>query len=116
MATTRSEAADWATWRGPNLNGIAAAGQTPPVAWSESKNVVWKTAIPGRGHSSPTIIGNQIFLTTADEESQSQSVIAFDRNTGKQLWMTPISKGGFPETHRKNTRVHVRICADFGLR
>jgi len=112
MATTRSEAADWPTWRGPNLNGIAAAGQTPPVAWSESKNVVWKTAIPGRGHSSPTIIGNQIFLTTADEQFQSQGVIAFDRKTGKQLWMAPISKGGFPETHRKNTHATPSVASD----
>jgi len=105
-------AADWATWRGPNLNGIAAAGQTPPTAWSESKNVLWKAPVPGRGHSSPTIVGDQIFLTTADEQSQTQGVIAFDRTTGKQLWMTPISQGGFPETHRKNTHATPTVACD----
>lgn len=112
FATTASQAADWATWRGPNLNGIAAAGQTPPVAWSETENVIWKAAVPGRGHSSPTIVGDRIFLTTADEASQTQGVVAFDRRTGEQLWTTPISKGGFPDTHRKNTHATPSVACD----
>jgi len=111
-AASASYAADWATWRGPNLNGIAAAGQLPPTTWSEAQNVLWKVAVPGRGHSSPTIVGEQIFLTTADEPPQTQSVIAFDRSTGKQLWTTPISKGGFPETHRKNTHATPSVASD----
>lgn len=110
--TNQSCAEDWASWRGPNLNGVAATGQTPPVSWSESQNVIWKATVPGRGHSSPTIVGNQIFLTTADEPSQTQAVIAFDRTTGKQLWMTPISKGGFPPTHRKNTHATPSVASD----
>ncbi|MEO8495303.1 MAG: PQQ-binding-like beta-propeller repeat protein [Planctomycetota bacterium] len=112
LAASASHAADWATWRGPNLNGVAAAGQSPPVTWSESENVVWKVPVPGRGHSSPTIVGDRIFLTTADEPSQTQAVLAFDRQTGKQLWMTPISKGGFPETHRKNTHATPSVASD----
>ena len=112
IATAPSDAGDWATWRGPNVNGIAATGQTPPVAWSDSNNVIWKTPVPGRGHSSPTIVGNQIFLTTADEQTQTQGVLAFDRATGKQLWTTPISKGGFPETHRKNTHATPSVACD----
>ncbi|HUG67121.1 MAG TPA: PQQ-binding-like beta-propeller repeat protein [Pirellulaceae bacterium] len=112
IVSTPSDAADWATWRGPNLNGIAADGQTPPVAWGERDNVIWKTPVPGRGHSSPTIVGNQIFLTTADEQAQTQGVIAFDRETGKQLWTTAISKGGFPETHRKNTHATPSVACD----
>ncbi|MBC8351775.1 MAG: PQQ-binding-like beta-propeller repeat protein [Planctomycetes bacterium] len=112
MAMKPAIASDWATWRGPNLNGIAAAEQTPPTTWSKSQNVVWQSPVPGRGHSSPTIIGNRIFLTTADEQSQTQGVIAFDRATGKQLWTTPISKGGFPETHRKNTHATPTVASD----
>ncbi len=109
---SETRAADWATWRGPNLNGVAADGQTPPVSWTESQKVIWKTPVAGRGHSSPTVVGDRVFLTTADERSQTQGVIAFDRATGKQLWTTPISQGGFPETHNKNTHATPTVACD----
>ncbi|MBN2089900.1 PQQ-like beta-propeller repeat protein [candidate division KSB1 bacterium] len=55
---------NWTQWRGPTGNGIALQGN-PPLEWSETKNIKWKTEIPGKGHSSPIIWGDQIFLTTA---------------------------------------------------
>ena len=70
---------DWQNWRGPTGNGIAASGQTPPTKWDSKTNVIWKTKVPGRGHSSPTIVGNRIFLTTSDDDNQQQSVVCFDR-------------------------------------
>src|SRR5579871_1607104 len=75
-------ASDWPWWRGPNRNGIAAEGQKPPLKWSESENVVWKARVPGRGHGSPTVVGDQVFLATADEEQEVQSVLYYDRRTG----------------------------------
>lgn len=56
----------WAQWRGPDGQGIAS-DQGVALEWSASKNVVWKTAIPGRGFSSPVVWGDRIFLTTAIE-------------------------------------------------
>src|SRR5512140_914951 len=41
---------DWPNWRGPTRDGIAAPGQNPPLHWSETEGVLWKAAIPGRGH------------------------------------------------------------------
>src|SRR5918992_3323132 len=60
------EAADrnWPQWRGPRATGVAPHA-TPPIEWSETKNVAWKVEIPGRGASSPVVWGNQIFLTSA---------------------------------------------------
>src|SRR6516225_2756955 len=55
---------DWAQWRGPLGTGVAPDAQ-PPVEWSETKNIRWKSALPGKGHSSPAVWGEQIFLTTA---------------------------------------------------
>ena len=57
---------NWAQWRGPLATGEAPQGD-PPLAWNEAdgKNISWKTAIPGRGHSSPIVWGDRIFLTTA---------------------------------------------------
>ncbi|MCH7814141.1 MAG: PQQ-binding-like beta-propeller repeat protein, partial [Planctomycetes bacterium] len=54
----------WPQFRGPLGTGVAPNGD-PPVTWSEDRNVRWKTAIPGRGHSSPVVWGDRIFLTTA---------------------------------------------------
>jgi len=56
----------WSQWRGPDGQGIAGdAGVT--LEWSAEKNVLWKTAIPGRGFSSPVVWGDRVFLTTAIE-------------------------------------------------
>ncbi|GAB4136149.1 MAG: PQQ-binding-like beta-propeller repeat protein [Planctomycetaceae bacterium] len=104
---------DWAAWRGPNGNGIAAAGQIPPVAWSPSRNVMWKARIPGRGHSSPTIVGNKILLTTADDKRQVQTVLCLDRKTGRRLWKTDVNTGGFPrKIHPKNTHATPTIASN----
>ncbi|MEZ6131654.1 MAG: PQQ-binding-like beta-propeller repeat protein [Planctomycetaceae bacterium] len=105
-------AQDWAQWRGPNRNNTAPEGQQVPTEWSESKNVVWKVPVPGRGHSSPIAVGDLIVLTSADEQRQQQGVFAFDRNSGKPRWATEISQGGFPKSHSKNTHASSTACSD----
>ena len=63
----RGEALDnWPHWRGPLATGVAPRGD-PPLLWNEADgtNIRWKTEIPGRGHSTPIIWGDRIFLTTA---------------------------------------------------
>src|SRR5882724_9486304 len=54
----------WAQWRGPLGMGVSPTAQ-PPVEWSETKNIRWKTALPGKGHSTPIVWGERVFLTTA---------------------------------------------------
>jgi len=54
---------DWARWRGPNNDGMARGDA--PIEWSDTKNIAWRVPIPGRGHSSPIVWGDKIFLTTA---------------------------------------------------
>src|SRR5437773_12435038 len=50
----------WPKWRGPEDNGMARTDA--PLRWSDTENIKWKTAIPGRGHSSPVIWGDRIFV------------------------------------------------------
>lgn len=59
-------AEDWSQFRGPNGDGRADRRQ-PPVAWGDSKNIAWKTALPGRGWSSPVTDGQRIWVTAAIE-------------------------------------------------
>ena len=95
---------DWPWWRGTNHNGVANEQGTLPVNWSETKNVIWQTPVPGRGHSSPVVVGDRIYLATADKSKQQQGLVAFERSSGKQLWMRVLNEGGLPaRNHRKNT-------------
>ena len=55
---------NWPQWRGPLGVGVAPAAN-PPVEWSESKNVRWKIALPGKGHSTPIVWRDHVFITTA---------------------------------------------------
>jgi hypothetical protein len=103
---------DWPWWRGPNFNGIAADGQNVPTEWSTTQNVLWKVPVPGRGHASPTIVGDRIFLTTADESTQQQGIVCLSRKNGSQLWLSPLSRGGFPQTHAKNTHATPTVACD----
>lgn len=63
-AEEKPSPAHWAQWRGPLGNGVSPIAN-PPVTWSETENIRWKTTLPGRGHSSPVVWGDRIYLTTA---------------------------------------------------
>lgn len=88
-------ASDWPWWRGPSRNGIAVADQLPPVEFDDAKNLLWKTPVVGRGHGSATVVGSQVFLQTADDEQQIQSLLCLDRSTGKRVWSSEVHKGNF---------------------
>lgn len=104
---------DWPWWRGPNGNGIAAEGQTPPVEWSPDENIVWKAAVPGRGHGSPTVVGDQVFLATADEKQAIQWMLCFDRATGEEVWRTEVHRGGLTtEGNKKSTQASSTPACD----
>src|ERR1041385_7629083 len=61
-----AKSSNWPNWRGPESNGISSE-KNLPTEWNTTKNVKWKTPLPGRGHSSPIVWGNRIFLTSAIE-------------------------------------------------
>jgi hypothetical protein len=104
---------DWPWWRGPNRNGIAAANQSPPYEWSESRNVIWQAPIPGRGHGSITIVGNKVFLATAEEKQELQSVLCYDRRTGKRLWKTDVHRGKLDmKGNKKASRASSSVACD----
>lgn len=82
-------AEDWPQFRGPGGQGHSAE-QDLPLEWSESRNVVWKTPVPGLGWSSPVVAGGRVWLTTATDDPRSQDkvslrALAFDAKTGREL-------------------------------
>ena len=104
-----------AGWRDPECRGVAESGQKVAVEWSDSRNVAWKAAVPGRGHSTPIVVGTRVFLQTADETERSQSVLCFDRESGKRLWSRELNRGNLQEKiNRKNTYATSTIACDRG--
>ena len=94
---------DWPAWRGPTRDGHAAPGQNAPVKWSETENVLWRTPVRGKGHGSPTIAGDRIYLATADTAAQELLVLAFDRATGRAAWSTVVHRGPIESGNHKNS-------------
>src|SRR6185436_18689620 len=105
--TDEPKSSDWPWWRGPNRDGIADPNQKPPLKWSETENVVWKVAVPGRGHGSPIVVGNRIFLTAADD---SQWLICFDRKTGAELWKHEVHRGNVVPKGNPNGKASFASC------
>jgi outer membrane protein assembly factor BamB len=119
ITTARAAAAavnstsDWPAWRGPTRDGIAASGQSPPIQWSETENILWKTTVPGRGHGSPIVVGDAIYLATADPVKQSQSVLCWNRNTGKLSWETEVhSNHADPGKHANSSAASSTLAYD----
>lgn len=103
----------WPEWRGPLSSGVALYAD-PPVEWSEEKNIRWKIALPGPGHSTPVIWGDLVFLTTAipygaplePQYDRAQGahdnrpvnkyhqfdVLAISRSAGKIVWQETAAK------------------------
>jgi len=76
--------ADWPQFRGPDGQGHSDQ-EGVPTEWSEEKNIGWKSPVPGEGLSSPVIAGNQVWLTSSENEGKSLHAICVDKTTGKLL-------------------------------
>lgn len=84
---------NWPQWRGPNSAGISTEKNLPDE-WSATKNVVWKTAIEGRGNSSPIIWGKRVFLTTAIEGDIIPGAKAVEHIRDGKIWVHPDAVAG----------------------
>ena len=76
--------ADWPQFRGPDGQGHSKATGIP-VEWTDTKNVKWKKPVPGQGYSSPVISGDQIWVTSAENNGKSLHAICLDLATGNLL-------------------------------
>jgi outer membrane protein assembly factor BamB len=132
----------WAQWRGPGGSGIAAPADVP-LEWdaTTSRNIQWKTEIEGRGHSSPVVWGDRVFLTTAIEgeviagakapphmmegeefkhpdalgadRRHTLKVIAIDRGTGAVAWSKVAYDGAmYDDRHKASSFASPTVATD----
>lgn len=88
-------AADWPQFRGPAGDGHANA--QPPLTWSESDNVAWKAAIHGKAWSSPVVLGDQVWVTTASEDGKELFAVGLDRKSGRVLHDVRVTEVNKPQ-------------------
>ncbi len=83
-ATQASDNGNWPDWRGPTTQGHSDATGLP-LHWSETRNIVWKTAIHDLGYSTPVVWGNQVWLTTATKKGETLYAVCLDLNSGRVI-------------------------------
>lgn len=95
---------NWPGWRGPRGDGVSLEPNVP-TTWNGTTgdNIAWKVAIPGRGHGSPIIWENRIFLVSCLEETGERVLIALDRATGKTIWQQVVLKAPLEHKHNENS-------------
>ena len=87
---------NWPEFRGPDRNGHSAA-KNLPLVWSETNNVVWKTAVHDLGWSSPVVWGKQIWLTTATEDGKQLFALCLSSQTGDIVHNIKVFETQAPE-------------------
>ena len=85
-AAGTARASDWLQFRTAASNSVST-DPAPPLEWSDTKNVAWKVDLPGRGPSSPIVVGDRAVVTASSGVRQDRlHVLCFDVKTGKPLW------------------------------
>ena len=87
--TPRVSAENWPAWRGPRGDGTSLE-TSAPTEWNATRNVAWKTVIPGAGHSSPIVWEDRVFTATAMPENKERALLCLDRRTGQILWRKAV--------------------------
>ncbi len=102
----------WTRWRGPSGQGLVKTGKYTDK-WSPTAGVKWKVPVAGRGHSSPIIWGDHIFVTTSKDDGAKVSMLGFRRSDGKQLWETAVpSTQGVEHVYEKNSHASATAITD----
>ena len=102
---------DWPQFRGPAGDGHAASSAHPPLRWSETNNVQWKTEIPYRGWSTPVVLRNQVWLTTATENGHEFYALCVDAGSGKVLHQENLFHRENPEPLGNNVNCYATPSA-----
>jgi outer membrane protein assembly factor BamB len=103
---------NWLHWRGPTGQGYCEDKRVP-LAWSETHNLLWKTALPGQGNSSPIIFGDRLFLTSSSPDGRERHVLCVAAADGKLLWQQLASREGDPgKTHEWNGYASASCATD----
>jgi len=100
-ASARAE--NWPGWRGPRGDGTSQE-KSIPQKWSPAENIAWKVEISGKGHASPIVWEDRVFVVTSLADSEQRMLLALDRKTGKTIWRRAVLEAPLENVHRLNSR------------
>jgi len=82
-----ARAENWPAWRGPRGDG-SSLEKNLPDRWNgpRGENIAWKVEIPGKGHASPIVWNDRIFVVSCREDSEQRLLLCLERSTGRILW------------------------------
>ena len=106
-----AHAENWPQWRGPRLDGTSAEKKIP-VHWSATNNVLWKTALPGAGHASPIVFGDQVFTVAALPGSEERVLLGLEAASGKISWQRSVLKSSLEKKHALNSHASSTPACD----
>ena len=99
----------WPGWRGPRGDGTSLDGGVP-LKWSIEEDLVWKVRIPGKGHASPIVWKDRLFLVTSVEEERK--LLCLDRTSGRELWSRTVLEAPLEGVHRRNSHASSTPATD----
>jgi outer membrane protein assembly factor BamB len=115
LLATSVFASDWPCWRGAKFDGVSDE-KNIPTRWSSgtngTKNIAWKVAIPGWGHSSPVIWGDRVFVTTYVPDGNKRDLLCLDRRSGKTLWDKTVLTSPPEKMNRLNSHASGTVATD----
>ncbi len=99
-----ANAENWPGWRGPRGDGTSLEKDVP-TQWNATtgEGVAWKVAIPGRGHSSPIVWEDRIFVASCIEENSERILVCYNRKDGSLLWQKTVLKSMLESKHQLNS-------------
>jgi len=97
-----TKAQNWPGWRGPNGDGTSTETNLP-TKWDSITNVLWKSPVPGIGHSSPIVWKDRLFTVTALIETQEKVLLCYNCQNGKLLWQKTMLRSPFEKKHENNS-------------
>src|SRR5687768_14007728 len=102
--TSQTRAENWPGWRGPRGDGTSQESNIP-TRWdaASGKNVLWRSTLPGTGHSSPIVWNDAVFVTACHESDGSRLLLRIDAATGKLVWQKNVLQSPLEKRHKLNS-------------
>ena len=102
---------NWPAWRGPRNDGTSIEKDIP-VKWSNTENVLWKIPLPGKGHASPIVWEERLFLVTAISQSNERVLLGINASDGRTIYEKVVLTSPFEKQHSLNSRASSTPATD----